>query len=155
MPCNYKNYPKNWKEFSKRIRFERAKNRCEKCGIRNYSVGHREENKFCYYGGNAHLDNVSHGYEGYKESRELFDYLKDQYEGGWFEHKPTMVVLTVAHLDYEGGICKCETKCAVDSHVLALCQKCHNGLDAKARRENANRTMKIKKDSERGLFAQI
>lgn len=29
-------YPKNWRELSKRIRFERAKNRCEWCGAENY-----------------------------------------------------------------------------------------------------------------------
>ena len=34
-PENKKLYPKNWKEISKRIRFERAKGLCEKCGA-NY-----------------------------------------------------------------------------------------------------------------------
>jgi 5-methylcytosine-specific restriction endonuclease McrA len=29
-------YPGNWKEISKRIRFERAKNKCEFCGAENY-----------------------------------------------------------------------------------------------------------------------
>src|SRR3990172_9511776 len=29
-------YPKNWKEISKRIRFERAQNACEFCGAKNY-----------------------------------------------------------------------------------------------------------------------
>lgn len=29
-------YPTNWKEISKRIRFERAKNKCEFCGAENY-----------------------------------------------------------------------------------------------------------------------
>jgi 5-methylcytosine-specific restriction endonuclease McrA len=29
-------YPQNWPEISKRIRFERAGNRCEFCGARNY-----------------------------------------------------------------------------------------------------------------------
>ena len=33
---NYSNYPGNWKEISKRIRFERAGNKCEKCGAMNY-----------------------------------------------------------------------------------------------------------------------
>lgn len=36
MPVNYKEYPENWKEISKFIRFERAKNCCEKCGAENY-----------------------------------------------------------------------------------------------------------------------
>ena len=29
-------YPKNWPAISKRIRFERAGNKCEECGAENY-----------------------------------------------------------------------------------------------------------------------
>jgi len=36
MPINYKDYPENWKEISKYIRFVRAKNKCEFCGAENY-----------------------------------------------------------------------------------------------------------------------
>lgn len=36
MPIDYKRYPKNWHEFSRFIRFERADNRCEKCFAENY-----------------------------------------------------------------------------------------------------------------------
>ena len=35
MPCDYKEYPANWKEISARIRNERAQNRCEECGAQN------------------------------------------------------------------------------------------------------------------------
>lgn len=35
-PENKKRYPDNWKEISERIRFERADNKCEKCGAENY-----------------------------------------------------------------------------------------------------------------------
>ena len=35
-PENKKRYPKNWKQISERIRFDRAGNRCEKCGAENY-----------------------------------------------------------------------------------------------------------------------
>lgn len=38
MPVDWKRYPKNWKEISKRIRFERAGNRCEWCGAENYEM---------------------------------------------------------------------------------------------------------------------
>ena len=37
MPINYADYPKDWKSTSKRIRFERAGNRCEWCGAENYA----------------------------------------------------------------------------------------------------------------------
>ena len=36
MPINYKLYPSNWHEISRRLRFERAKNHCEWCGAENY-----------------------------------------------------------------------------------------------------------------------
>jgi len=35
-PENKSRYPKNWKDISKRIRFERANNKCEFCGAENY-----------------------------------------------------------------------------------------------------------------------
>jgi len=37
-PENKKLYPENWKKISKRIRFERAKNKCEVCGTENYKL---------------------------------------------------------------------------------------------------------------------
>lgn len=38
MPVNYKLYPTNWKEISRRIRFERAKGFCESCGVPHMAV---------------------------------------------------------------------------------------------------------------------
>lgn len=35
-PENKARYPKDWKHISARIRFERAQNKCEKCGCENY-----------------------------------------------------------------------------------------------------------------------
>lgn len=35
-PENKGRYPKDWKEISRRIRFQRAGNRCEICGAENY-----------------------------------------------------------------------------------------------------------------------
>lgn len=35
-PQNKIRYPPNWKDISKRIRFERANNHCEMCGAENY-----------------------------------------------------------------------------------------------------------------------
>jgi hypothetical protein len=35
-PENRAKYPPNWAKISARIRFERAKNRCEQCGSENY-----------------------------------------------------------------------------------------------------------------------
>lgn len=38
MPVNYKLYPTNWKEISRRIRFERAKGFCESCGVPHMAI---------------------------------------------------------------------------------------------------------------------
>jgi hypothetical protein len=35
MPIDYSEYPDNWHEVSRRIRFERAENKCEWCGAEN------------------------------------------------------------------------------------------------------------------------
>ncbi len=36
MPIDYKEYHPDWHSISKFIRFERAQNKCEKCGCENY-----------------------------------------------------------------------------------------------------------------------
>lgn len=38
MPINYKEYHPDWKNISKRIRFDRANNRCEWCNAENYEI---------------------------------------------------------------------------------------------------------------------
>lgn len=81
-PENKARYPKDWKAISRRIRFDRADNRCEDCGAENYQP---------------------HPITGSK------------------------VVLTVAHLDHTPENC-------ADENLKALCQRCHNRLDAPMRR---------------------
>lgn len=58
------------------------------------------------------------------------------------------VILTVAHLDAIGDICKCEEatgrKCAVRGHVAALCQGCHLIYDIERHKFNARRTRAAK-----------
>ena len=41
-PENKKLYPKNWKEIRQNI-LQRANNCCEFCGVKNYSLGYRDE----------------------------------------------------------------------------------------------------------------
>jgi hypothetical protein len=136
-------YPPYWKQFSEYIRFERAKNKCEKCDAPNgmwkaiwsidgdHSVGYFENSN------DASLD-------------EDFAFLV---------RKPTLIVLTVAHLDNEGGVCDCKArtglKCADPSHVLALCQACHLALDLPKHIENRRITLRDQRDSRRSLFNQI
>lgn len=141
MSFDHIKYPKNWKEFSRRIRFERAKNRCEVCGIPNYSVGHRNGDKFEFYGGNLYLDETSRGKNGFAESKQLLEFLLENSDD---ETRPTLIVLTVAHLDNFGDICVCEQttgqKCVNENHVLAMCQKCHLDYDSERHKFNARRS---------------
>lgn len=102
MPIKDKSiYPKNWKEISKRIRFERAKNRCEECGVPNGQLIYRDESGW-------HL-----APEGHHSDSMALDGVKF-----------TKIVLTVAHLDHD-------TKNNDNKNLKALCQRCHLRLDAK------------------------
>jgi len=81
-PENRDKYPNNWKQIRAEI-LKRAKDSCEFCGVKNYSIHPLTNSK---------------------------------------------VVLTIAHLDHSPSNCK-------PSNLRALCQKCHNGYDAKKRIE--------------------
>lgn len=86
-PENRTRYPANWPAISRRIRFERARNRCEECGAENYQ---------------PHPDTWS------------------------------KVILTVAHLNHTPEDCR-------DDNLRALCQRCHNRLDAPHRAASRKR----------------
>lgn len=145
MAFNKKNYPPYWKQFSLYIRFERAENKCERCGA-----------------GNGFLKFIS------KDLPNGFEIIDPNDAGKIFEIeswliscpvKVTKIVLTVAHLDHKTGVCRCRRqfgfKCAKPRHVRALCQSCHLNLDRPhhiaVRKKNAVK----KKDSERGLFELV
>jgi hypothetical protein len=110
-------YPKDWKVISKRIRFERAKGRCEWPGC---EAPHGEtvkrskiapENWFTITPGQEHAD---------------------------LQCYTVKIILTVAHLDH------CPENCA-DDNLLALCQLHHLRLDAKLHAKNAAATRLAKK----------
>lgn len=122
-------YAEGWKEFSKRIRFERAEGRCEcegECGLHRTNPGPRR----CVE----------------------VDGQPAKWAGG-------NVMLTVAHLDHAGGVCDCHAKtgikCAIDSHVKAMCQRCHLRLDVPMHMANAARTRREKKDAARSLLVEV
>lgn len=46
-PENKKLYPKNWKQISEYIRFERADNKCEICGLPNYAYVNSKTRELC------------------------------------------------------------------------------------------------------------
>lgn len=80
-------------------------------------------------------------------------------KNGDLSAKFTIVVLTVAHLDHEGGPCDCKQttgrKCARPDHVLALCQACHLALDLPKHIENRRISLMETRDARRSLFNEM
>ena len=66
---------------------------------------------------------------------------KNGYQAKWARGK---IVLTVAHL------CECDPPCAIEEHVKAMCQRCHNRYDVPLRRQNRSHTNAKRKS--RGTF---
>ena len=110
MPMDKTKYPKDWEEFSRRIRFDRAKQQCEcagECGLHDGRDLFFPEAKRC-------------------EERNGFP-------AKWAQGT---IVLTVAHLNQPGGACTCSPLCAEESHVKAMCQRCHLRYDIERHVEN-------------------
>jgi len=102
MPIDYKKYPADWKERRERI-LKRANNKCEFCGVENYTYGYRDlEGKFHEY---TAMEIEAASYEGEKVLR---------------------IVLTIAHLDHDE-----ENHDVKDERLAALCQRCHLRYDSK------------------------
>jgi protein-arginine kinase activator protein McsA len=129
MPIDYKKYPPNWRsEIVPRV-LERAKHRCEKCGLENktivYSVKFRGKSMWFndFDTANAHPKTIESRRNKITGRVELIP-----------NPKTVKVVLTVAHLDHD------ETNWNVeDSRLMALCQKCHltyDGYEKFLRRNN-------------------
>lgn len=118
-PENKARYPKDWPAISAGIR-ERAGNRCEECGVKNYELGGRTPQG----------DWRKALPRGEKLLRldwpEPGDYA-------WCEGHPeklriVRIVLTVAHLDHQPEHCAPE-------NLKAWCQRCHNRYDVAERRK--------------------
>lgn len=112
MPMNRKAYPKDWEEISRYIRFERAKGKCEWCGIPNYAL----------------RDRTSSMYVTSSEMQEV-DYKNIPFD----LDDAVMIVLTVAHLgiakpDGSPGSKEDRMDCRPEN-LAALCQRCHLNFD--------------------------
>lgn len=137
-PENKPLYPKNWKEISLYIRHQRAKNRCENCGVHNHSVGYRDHfGKFnpCY--GNLILEDYGQGIDPNTGGELLYNKARDwayfETENDELGNKYIVIVLTVAHLDHNPKNC-------VESNLLALCQQCHNRYDIAHRKDTKRKS---------------
>lgn len=130
MPFDRKRYPPNWTSISRRIR-ERAKQKCEQCGVANHAVGARDMH-------DAWHDETA--IDGMNSTDGMYLFGAD-------DPKIIRIVLTVAHLDHTPMNC-------ADENLLALCQRCHNRLDAPVRARHAAETRRAKKhQGQLSLFA--
>ena len=120
MPCDYTRYHPDWHRISRDIRQERAGNKCERCGVPNYTVRLYEDDR---------IFQEETGFAHYKQAREVADALYVATESsmpGNVVYRATVTVLTVAHLDHD-------IENNDPANLAALCQGCHLGHD---RRDN-------------------
>lgn len=123
-PENKDRYPKDWSRISLSIR-ERAKWRCEFCGIQGGQLGGRD------YHGNWHPA-LPLRVEGQRTiwpvrgTRALCEA-----EPAPIKLKIIKIILTVAHLDHTPENCD-------PSNLKALCQKCHLDYDKDEHRRSAS-----------------
>lgn len=113
-------YPKNWKEISNRIRFERAKGECEwpDCKAPHGEVILRLKSDPEQW---RHPDRIRES----EDTTEMY---------------PVQVVLTTAHLNHDPSDCR-------DENLLALCQLHHLRLDASHHARNSARTRRRKRNN--------
>ena len=120
MPMQRARYPSNWKtEIVPRI-LHRARNRCERCGLRNYSVVSRLGARDVFYG----------DYHTHREARITADRLNTRW--GPEEHY-IVIHLAIAHLHHNIADSR-------DEVLAALCQRCHLRHDTVHHRNNAKQT---------------
>lgn len=128
MPMIRSRYPKDWKAISQRIR-DRAKNRCEWCGIPNYAVGYRT-----FDGVFIPLileEAAGKGELPYSEARKVADHHRRVF--GNTHPKAVVIVLTVAHLNHD-------TTDNRDENLACLCNRCHLKYDAQLHACNGRAT---------------
>lgn len=126
-PENKHLYPENWKEIRKDI-LERANHCCEFCGVPNKSLLMYKDKKI-------HIIIKPTDFEyglGKYCAKSWLEYKNKK----WIRCRLATVVLTIAHIDQD------PTNNDY-SNLRALCQKCHNTLDApfraKHRKENRSK----------------
>lgn len=131
MPIDYSKYPDNWKtEIRPRI-LERAQHKCEWCGLPNYALVMRSPVDDHYLRYDADHDvHIDQDGDWIRLSEMDEKYADVQY---------VKIVLTIAHI-HDSDPMACD-----DDNLAALCQKCHNGHDAKDRASNARLTRLQKK----------
>lgn len=128
-PDQKKRYPRDWNHISRRIRMERARNRCEQCGVPNAALVARGNGMYMLEDGKTH-DEVTGQYVGMTRGSEMEEALG--------EYRWTRVVLTVGHIDHTPENCD-------DANLRAWCQRCHLAHDKDHHQANARETRMSRK----------
>ena len=158
MPIDYSKYPANWhSEIRPRI-LERDGHKCNFCGIPNYAIvrGHPFS-----IGGLPLADIVDRPpfaelktimwqdavmkVSDKEASRFCLKMMKDGLDCQLGGFKYIQIVLTIAHL-HDPDPMNCD-----DGNLAALCQKCHNTLDAPMRKRNRAKS-RVKKTGQMSIF---
>ena len=116
---DYKKYPKDWKTRIRPDILKRAENKCEFCGIANYSTGYRESDG------------------SFKLESEIYE---DDWDSIYSEKKLIKIILTIAHLDHD-------INNNDYGNLKALCQRCHLNYDKEHHKKNSNATRRNKKNN--------
>ena len=126
-PENLHRYPTDWKHIRAHI-IARARNRCEKCGLKNGTIGGRTSDGVFLP---AIPDQHMYGLRWPKPGTTAYCAGA---AGNMHERlKIIQIVLTIAHLDHQPENC-------ADDNLLALCQRCHLTYDAKHHAQTRYRT---------------
>jgi hypothetical protein len=119
MPLDYKDYHPKWSLISRLVRYRRAKNICEWCGVQNGEVVKRLNGGAFRKLSSVEWDMVNCRIK-YSNSN-MSESLK--------HHGFSKIVLTVAHVDHD--------KTNNDfKNLAALCQRCHLKHDIKQHGDN-------------------
>lgn len=120
-PENKAKYPNDWKAIRQRI-LKRAGHMCEFCFVGNYSAIRRNEHG---------MVEAEKACATYRDARIWAELMRCSGK------KSSVAVLTIAHLNHD---VEDNRPC----NLRALCQRCHNMLDAPHRTKNAVKTRKAK-----------
>jgi hypothetical protein len=134
-PENKARYPKNWTSEIRPAILERARDKCEKCGVPNYGVAHWQHGRWWLACGNLYYDDLQYTVS-YREARDTCEGLNEARLGD--EPKWIVIVLTVAHLDHQPENCD-------PANLRAWCQRCHLDYDKHHHAANSAATRKSRK----------
>jgi len=122
MPIDYSKYPPNWETEIRPRILERDGHKCKECKVPNYA------------------------YRNNKTGEWTLNEMQAETWACVDEAKVVRIILTIAHANDPDPM-NCQ-----DDNLAALCQRCHNQLDANMRARN--RRAKSIPDSQQSIFVE-